>query len=147
MQAWNARLAPASVVVEGSLRVDPRAEADRWSAVLDVGLVGWSGRAAAIHESVWLSGQDEPPDAVRGDRVRVSGTLGVSEDVGFGEFLLRRGIAAELRVSEAERLGPASFAPIRWAQWVDFWEREGRRTQESHLPEAFRTRNSASRAG
>jgi hypothetical protein len=39
-------------------------------------------------------------------------------------------------------------APIRWAQWVDFWERDGRRTHESHLPEAFRTRNgTSSRAG
>lgn len=117
-EALVARLAPVSVVVEGSLRVDPRAEADRWSAVLDVALVRWSGRAAATHESVWLSGRDEPLDAVRGDRVRVSGTLGVPEDAGFGEFLLRRGIAAELRVSEAERLGPAAFAPIRWAQTV-----------------------------
>ncbi len=116
--ALVSRLAPASVVVEGSLRVDPKAEADRWSAVLDVALVRWSGRVAAVHESVWLSGRDEPPDAVRGDRVRVSGTLGVPEDAGFGEFLLRRGIAAELRVSDAERLGPAAFAPIRWAQTV-----------------------------
>jgi competence protein ComEC len=116
--ALVARLAPASAVVEGSLRVDPKAEADRWSAVLDVALVRWSGRAAAVHESVWLSGRDEPPVAVRGDRLRVSGTLGVPEDAGFGEFLLRRGIAAELNVSDAERLGPATFAPVRWAQAV-----------------------------
>ncbi|HJS26005.1 MAG TPA: DNA internalization-related competence protein ComEC/Rec2 [Actinomycetota bacterium] len=113
-----ARLAPTAVVVEGSLRVDPQAEADRWSAVLDVALIRWSGRAAQVHESVWLSGRDEPPAAVRGDRLRVSGTPGVPEDAGFGEFLLRRGIAAELRVSDAERLGPAGFAPIRWAQSV-----------------------------
>ncbi|HJU57306.1 MAG TPA: DNA internalization-related competence protein ComEC/Rec2 [Actinomycetota bacterium] len=112
------RLAPATVVVEGSLRVDPKVEAGRWSAVLDAALVRWSGRAAEIQESVWLSGRDEPLHAVRGDRVRISGTLGVPEDAGFGEFLLRRGIAAELRVSDAERLGPASFAPIRWAQSV-----------------------------
>jgi competence protein ComEC len=116
--ALVARLAPASVVVEGSLRVDPRAEADRWSAVLDVALVRWSGRAAAIHESVWLSGRDEPPAAVRGDRLRVTGTVAVPEDEGFGQFLLRRGIAAEVSVSEARRLGPAAFAPIRWAQAV-----------------------------
>jgi competence protein ComEC len=111
-------LAPASVVVEGSLRVDPKAEADRWSAVLDGALVRWSGRAAEIHESVWLSGRGEAPVAVRGDRLRVTGTLGLPEDAGFGEFLLRRGIAAELSVSDAERLGPAAFAPIRWAQTV-----------------------------
>ena len=116
--ALVARLAPASVVVEGSLRVDPRADADRWSAVLDVGLVRWAGGTAEVHESVWLSGRDEPPAAVRGDRLRVSGTLGAPEDAGFGVFLLRRGIAAELRVSDAERLGPAPFAPVRWAQSV-----------------------------
>jgi competence protein ComEC len=39
-------------------------------------------------------------------------------DEGFGAFLGRRGIAAELQVSDAERLGPAAFAPIRWAQSV-----------------------------
>ncbi len=116
--ALVARLAPAAVEVEGSLRVDPKADADRWSAVLDVRLVRWSERASAVHESVWLSGRDEPPEAVRGDRLRVSGTLGVPEDAGFAGFLSRRGIAAELRVSEFERLGPAAFAPIRWAQSV-----------------------------
>ena len=35
-------------------------------------------------------------------------------DRGFAGFLMRRGIAAEIRVDTAERLGPASFAPVRW---------------------------------
>jgi hypothetical protein len=39
-------------------------------------------------------------------------------------------------------------APIRWAQWVDFWEREGRRTHETSMLEAYRPRGgTSSRAG
>ena len=67
-------LAPADVTVEGPLRVDPSAERDRWSAVVDVRSVTWDGGAAAVRETVWLSGRDQPPDAVRGDVVRVGGT-------------------------------------------------------------------------
>ncbi|HEY3264013.1 MAG TPA: DUF4131 domain-containing protein, partial [Actinomycetota bacterium] len=70
-----AHLAPASVTVEGPLRVDPSAERDRWSAIMDVRSVTWEGGAAAVRETVWLSGRDQPPDAVRGDVVRVSGSL------------------------------------------------------------------------
>ena len=50
-----------SVTVEGSLRVDPSAERDRWSAVLDVRAVVWTEGAASVRETVWLSGRDEPP--------------------------------------------------------------------------------------
>jgi hypothetical protein len=39
--ALLARLAPAAVTAEGSLRIDPRREADRWSAILDVRSVSW----------------------------------------------------------------------------------------------------------
>jgi competence protein ComEC len=111
-----ARLAPAEVTVEGPLRVDPSAERDRWSAVMDVRSVTWDGGAAAVRETVWLSGRDRPPAAVRGDIVRVSGSLRPVEDGGFAEFLLRRGISADLEVDEVRRLGPAPFAPVRWAQ-------------------------------
>jgi competence protein ComEC len=111
-----ARLAPANVTVEGPLRVDPSAELDRWSAVVDVRSVTWDGGAAAVRETVWLSGRDQPPDAVRGDVVRVTGSLQPVEDGGFAEFLLRRGISADMEVDEVTRLGPAPFAPIRWAQ-------------------------------
>ena len=39
-------------------------------------------------------------------------------------------------------------APIRWAQWVEFWERDGRRPHEATLLEAYRTRSgTSSRAG
>lgn len=114
--ALLARLAPSMVVVEGSLRIDPRREADRWSAILDVRSVCWDGGAATVRESIWLSGRGDPPPAVRGDRLRVEGTVRVPEEGGFAGFLLRRGIAAELDVSTAERIGPAAFAPVRWAQ-------------------------------
>ena len=83
---------------------------------MDVRSVTWDGGAAAVRETVWLSGRDQPPDAVRGDVVRVTGSLQPFEDGGFAEFLLRRGISAELEVDEVTRLGPAPFAPVRWAQ-------------------------------
>ena len=111
-----ARLGPASVTVEGPLRVDPSTERDRWSAIMDVRSVSWDGGAAAVRETVWLSGHEQPPDAVRGDVVRVTGSLQPVEDGGFAEFLLRRGISADLEVGEVTRLGPAPFAPVRWAQ-------------------------------
>jgi DNA internalization-related competence protein ComEC/Rec2 len=114
--ALLARLAPATVRVEGSLRVDPEAERDRWSAILDVRVVRWDGGAAKVRETVWLAGRGDPPDAVRADRLAVEGSLEVPGEAGFAAFLLRRGIAAELNVSSAERLGPAGFAPVRWAQ-------------------------------
>ena len=104
------------VTVEGSLRVDPAVERDRWSAVMDVRSVRWDGGAAAVRETAWLSGRDEPPGAVRGDRLRVRGSVRPLDDPGFATFLLRRGIGAELEVDEAERVGPAAFAPVRWAQ-------------------------------
>jgi competence protein ComEC len=111
-----ARIGPANVTVEGPLRVDPSFERDRWSAILDVRSVTWDEGSAAVRETVWLSGRDAPPKAVRGDVLRVTGSVRPTEDAGFGEFLLRRGISADLEVDEAERLGPAPFAPVRWAQ-------------------------------
>ncbi len=120
------------VTVEGSLRVDPSVELDRWSAVLDVRSVRWDEGAASVRETVWLSGRDEPPDAVRGDRLRVSGSVRPVDDAGFASFLLRRGIAAELEVDEAERLGPAAFAPVRWAQ--SFRALAGRSIESSFPP-------------
>jgi competence protein ComEC len=111
-----ARIAPAYVAVEGPLRTDPAAELDRWSAILDARSVIWEEGSASVRETVWLSGRDRPPDAVRGDVLRVTGSIRPIDDGGFAEFLLRQGISAELEVNETERLGPAPFAPIRWAQ-------------------------------
>lgn len=112
------RLTPAAVALEGSLRVDPHVQRDRWSAILDVRSVRWDEGAAEVRETVWLSGRDEPPHAVRGDRLVVEGTLSPVREREFALFLLRRGISAELQVARAERAGPAAFAPVRWAQVV-----------------------------
>jgi competence protein ComEC len=111
-----ARIAPANVSLVGPLRTDPAAKLDEWSATLDVRSVAWDGGSASVRETVWLSGRDRPPNAVRGDLLRVTGSIRPVEDGGFAEFLLRRGISAEVEVDGAERLGPAPFAPIRWAQ-------------------------------
>jgi competence protein ComEC len=127
-----ASLAPAHVTVEGPLRVDPSAERDRWSAILDVRSVTWDGGAAAVREAVWLSGRDLSPEAVRGDVVRVTGSLQPVEDGGFAEFLIRRGISADLEVDELTRLGPAPFAPVRWTQ--SFRALVGRSIESSFPP-------------
>jgi competence protein ComEC len=111
-----ARLAPARVVVDAVLRTDPRIEIDRWSAIADVRLVRADNVVLSVHESVWLSGEEDPLRAVRGDRIRATGRILVPEDPDFGGFLLQRGLAAELEVDEAERLGPSDVAFIRWAQ-------------------------------
>jgi len=111
-----AGLAPAQVVVDAVLRTDPSVKTDRWSAVADVRLVRANDGVLSVHESVWLSGEEDPLRAVRGDRIRVTGRLSVPEDPDFGGFLLQRGLAAELEVDEAERLGPSDVAIIRWAQ-------------------------------
>jgi len=110
------RLAPAAVTVEAVLRTDPRAERDRWRAIADVRLVTAAELAASVRESVWLDGRGEPPPAVRGDRVRVEGTLDLPEEPGFAGSLQRRGIVVRLRVGEATRLGPSDVAFVRWAQ-------------------------------
>ncbi len=114
--ALLARLAPAGVTVEAVLRTDPRVERVRWSAVADVRQVAAPGVSALVRESVWLDGRGDPPGAVRGDRIRVTGSLDLPQDPVFAGSLLRRGIAARLRVREAVRLGPSPTAFIRWAQ-------------------------------
>ncbi len=114
--ALLARLATERVEIVGTLRVDPRQDIDGWSAVVDVREVRWSAGAATVHESVWVDALDEAPDAMRGDRVRLTGQLLVPDEPGFASFLLRRGIAAELRTTEAVRLGPSEVAFVRWSQ-------------------------------
>ena len=116
LDAWLARLAPAPVTVEVVLRTDPSVRAGDWSAVADVRRA-WSGAtAASLREPVWLAGEGAPPDAVRGDRIRVSGRVLVPDDPGFAAFLLRRGIVARLEADDVERIGPSETAFVRWAQ-------------------------------
>lgn len=114
--ALLARLAPARVQVEGTLRTDPSPGTSGWSAVLAVGRVTWDGRQVAVRETVWLDGQEELPEAVRGDRLIVDGQVLVPDDPGFASSLLRRGIAAELRTSNVERVGPSTNPFVRAAQ-------------------------------
>lgn len=111
-----ARLAPARVEVEGVLRTDLRSEGGDWSAAMDVRLVRIGGWAAAVREGIWVGGDGERPAAMRGDRIRASGRVMVPDDEGFGTFLLRRGLVAQLEAEEIVRLGPSDIAPIRWAQ-------------------------------
>jgi competence protein ComEC len=114
--AWLARIAPTTVTVDAVLRTDPRVEAGGWSATADVRLAETGDGQVRLRESVWASGEGPPPEAVRGDRVRLSGRLRVPDDPGFASFLLRRGLAAQLDVDEAVRLGASDVAFVRWAQ-------------------------------
>jgi competence protein ComEC len=111
-----ARLAPARVTIEGSLRSDPSASARGWSATLDVRVVAWTGGTASVRSSVWVNGHGPPPEAVRGDRVRVVGELEVPGDPGFAEALRRKGIPAEISLGTFERLGPSTNPFVRGTQ-------------------------------
>jgi competence protein ComEC len=110
------RLAPQPVSVTGTLRTDPSAGTYGWSAVVDVSLVRYDDQAARVHESVWVSGRDQVPDAVRGDGVRMAGEVLLPDDAGFADFLRRRGLAAELRASTFTRIGPSANPLVRAAQ-------------------------------
>jgi competence protein ComEC len=105
-----------TVTVDGLLRTDPTMAAPGWSAILDARLVSWGGAAFSAREPVWVSG-DAALSAVRGDRVRVTGTAQVPEDDGFRTMLERRGIAVELRADEVTLLGGPSDPVLRAAQW------------------------------
>ncbi len=111
-------LAPAHVEVEGVLRVDPRPAARGWSAIVDVRSVRADGRAWSVRESLWVGGAEEPPTALRGDRIRLAGLVRIPGDEGFAASLVRRGIAAQLSVARFERIGPSADAVIRAAQGV-----------------------------
>jgi predicted membrane metal-binding protein len=111
-----ARLATERVSVQGVLRTDPSAQISGWSAVMDAGQVEWQGETAAIHESLWVQGQDRSPTALRGDRVLLEGRILVPEDPEFADALARRAIAAEIRVTTFRRLGPSANPIVRAAQ-------------------------------
>jgi DNA internalization-related competence protein ComEC/Rec2 len=110
-------LAGASVSLDGSLRTDPSRGSVGWHAVMDVSRVRTPTTSLVVHEPAWISGDEAPPLLARGDRLRVEGTLDVPDTAdGFGSFLERSGIVAELEVRTIERLGPSSIAFVRWAQ-------------------------------
>jgi competence protein ComEC len=110
------RLAPSRASVEGTLKTDPSAGTYGWSAILDVSRVMWPAGAAAVHESVWIQGQEPTEGAVRGDRVAADGRVMVPADGGFARALTRRGLAAELQVCSFRRLAGSANPVIHAAQ-------------------------------
>jgi competence protein ComEC len=111
-----ARLAPGRAAVEAVLRIDPRTTPRGWWALADARLVETEEFAVRVREGVWVSGDGEPPAAVRGDRVSVAGRVLVPVDPELARSLLRRGMAVQLRADEVEHLGPSEVAFVRWAQ-------------------------------
>ena len=112
------RLAPRTVTITGTLRQDPQPSPYGWHALVDVGRVGWSGGQAAVRETAWVSGNDEVPDAVRGDQLQIEGTLQLPDDPGFAQALAHRGLAVSVRAFDVQRLGPAPAPFIRLTQVV-----------------------------
>ncbi len=110
------RLGPRGVELVATLRTDPSPGQFGWYAVADVSEVRWSSGALAIREPVWVQSGDDPPSAVRGDRVLLRGSLGDPDDPGFARSLRRRGIPAEIRVARFEWLGPSEGLVLHAAQ-------------------------------
>ena len=110
------RLAPERVTVDGSLRTDPSLGGYGWSATVDVRRVESAEGAWIVRESVWVSGQEGLPRAVRGDSVVLEGTLRVPDEPGFAEALRHRGIVAELTLDTFRRTGGASNPVLRATQ-------------------------------
>jgi competence protein ComEC len=108
-------VAPRVVTVEGQLRTDPSRSDRGWSAILDVRRASWGGTTYALRSSVWASGA-EVPDAVRGDRLAVTGLARVPDDPAFATMLDRRGIAVEVRGERTSVLGRSSDPVLRAAQ-------------------------------
>ncbi len=109
------QLAPRIVTAEGRLRTDPARSDHGWSAIVDARRLAWGSRVVSLRASIWVSG-DEVPEAVRGDRLRVTGLAEVPDDPGFRSFLEGRGIAVELRAERVEVLGGARDPILRAAQ-------------------------------
>ena len=98
-----ARLAPRRVTVVGTLHTDPEAGAFGWHATLDVTRVEWSGGAASLRASLWLSADDDPPRWVRGDVIRAEGVIRRPDDPGFSDALAHKGMVVELNGNAVER--------------------------------------------
>jgi competence protein ComEC len=113
-----ARLSPRTVTLTGVLREDPEPSPYGWHALVDVGRVEWSGNAAAVRETAWVSGNEDVPPAVRGDQLRIEGTLQEPDDAGFAQSLSHRGLAVSVRAFDVERVGGAPAPFIRLTQVV-----------------------------
>jgi competence protein ComEC len=110
------RLSPRRVTVVGTLHTDPETGPFGWFASLDVTRVSWSGGAATLRASVWLSADGDAPAMVRGDEVTAEGVIRRPDDPGFAEALEHRGMAVELNANRVDRLGPSPSPFIRAAQ-------------------------------
>jgi competence protein ComEC len=109
-------LASERVVIEGTLKTDPRETTLGWSATAQVRRVEWPDGAATLRSSVWVSGSDDMPRARRGDLVLLEGVLRVPEDEGFAEALRHKGIPAQLQLQTFTRVGPSPSAFVRATQ-------------------------------
>ena len=114
--ALLARLSSERVTLDGTLKTDPGETAFGWSAAVQALRVRWDEGDVTLRSAVWVNGDDRPPPALRGDLVRLEGTLAVTDDPAFGEVLRRKGIPAELRVQTFRRIGPSANAFVRTAQ-------------------------------
>ncbi len=112
------RLAPRTVTLLATLREDPEQSSFGWHAIVDVSDVSWCGGAATLRETTWISGNDAPPLAVRGDQLRIEGTLQVPDDAGFASTLAHRGLAVSVRAIDVERVGGAPSPFVRMTQVV-----------------------------
>ena len=112
------RLAPRTVTLTGTLREDPEASPFGWHALVDVTRASWTGGAAALRETAWISGNDEVPQAVRGDLIEVRGTLQLPDEADFADMLSNRGLAVSVRASETLRLGGSPSPFVRMTQVV-----------------------------
>src|SRR5262245_23500716 len=112
------RLAPRTVTLLATLREDPEPSAFGWHAIVDVSDVSWSGGEARLRETTWVSGHDAPPAAVRGDQLRIEGTLEIPDDEGFAATLAHRGLAVSVRAIDVQRIGGSPSPFIRMTQVV-----------------------------
>jgi competence protein ComEC len=111
-----ATLAPQRVTIEATLATDPHATSYGWSVIARVGRLEWPEGTVGVRAPLWVSGDDEPPSARRGDRVRLEGVLRVPDDPGFAEALRQKGIPAQLQLSDFTRLGPSANPFLRASQ-------------------------------
>ncbi|MGH2539280.1 MAG: ComEC/Rec2 family competence protein, partial [Actinomycetota bacterium] len=111
-------LAPDDVEVEATLREDPRPGALGWHALADVRLLRAEDGAETLGETIWLSGDEEPPAATRGDLVRAEGSLQIPDDPEFLDTIHAKGVAVTLRASAVERLASSPNPFVRATQAV-----------------------------
>jgi competence protein ComEC len=114
--ALLATLVPERVVIEGTLKTDPRETTLGWSATAQVRRVEWPEGAATLRSSVWVSGSDDMPRVRRGDLVLLDGVLRVPNDERFAEALRHKGIPAQLQLQTFTWVGPSPSAFVRATQ-------------------------------